>query len=454
MEAESYGGESFEYDEGVEADESYEADEAYEADEGDESYEADEADEGDESYEADEADEGIETFEVSAEADEADESYEADEADEAVLSASAKLRADQDRNRRASWARKLAADQRLEAQRAATTQRSITNQIKAIQPGAPAKVATVGALQGAGVVTAVLPNGRRSRMRIIPTLAPVKEVNRLRSVVLVNEKRQAVATRRNAKAIAALATTQAAAVKKLTSQQLKSDKDLGKRIVEGHNRLDKRITKELSGGSGAMNRHGKKMLRMIKDNRRHQAMNNVLMVSALPFYAAYGKSGDPFAKNNIILTASLAGWMFADEAVGLVAGKSGAAKGFSSLLSYGAPIFNGLTAHFALRNKQYERYVSGVSTVGTTGEFKVDLTTTSAIAERSKKEFKDKGHTVMATFVGAPPAVATARHLRASVGSDGFLTIRVEPAPAAGAEAQVAWIVDTDPIAEVKAATA
>jgi hypothetical protein len=44
------------------------------------------------------------------------------------------------------------------------------------------------------VVTAILPNGRRSRMRIIPTMAPIAEVNRLRTVINVNAQRQAVAT--------------------------------------------------------------------------------------------------------------------------------------------------------------------------------------------------------------------------------------------------------------------
>ena len=57
------------------------------------------------------------------------------------------------------------------------------------------KVASVGHAAGRRRRDgAILPNGRRSRMRIIPTVAPISEVNRLRSVVIVNEKRQAVAT--------------------------------------------------------------------------------------------------------------------------------------------------------------------------------------------------------------------------------------------------------------------
>lgn len=138
-----------------------------------------------------------------------------------------------DRSRRAEWARRIAADQRRAAQRAATTQQIITKQIRSIQTGGRTRLQSVAPLQGGGVVTAILPNGRRSRMRVIPTIALIREVNRLRSAILVNERRQAIATAKNSRAIAALASAQAAAVKKLTAQQVKTDKDLRKRLVEG-----------------------------------------------------------------------------------------------------------------------------------------------------------------------------------------------------------------------------
>jgi hypothetical protein len=160
---------------------------------------------------------------------------------------SARLRANQDRKRRTAWARRIAADQRREAQRGATILQSIARQIRSIQTGGRTSLFSVGPLQGAGVVTAILPNGRRSRMRIIPTVAPIREVNRLRSAVTVNDRRQAVAIENYSRAIAALAVAQAAAVKKLLAEQVKSDKDLRKRLVEAENRLNRRMTKELSG---------------------------------------------------------------------------------------------------------------------------------------------------------------------------------------------------------------
>ncbi len=151
---------------------------------------------------------------------------------------SARLRADRDRKRRAEWARRIAADQRVEAQRAASTLQTFTRQIRSIQTGGRTKLSSVGALRGAGVVTAILPNGRRTRMRIIPTVAPISEVNRLRSA-------EAVAIGKNSRAIAKLAAAYAAAVKKLSAEQVKSNNDLRKRLVEADNRLNGRITKEL-----------------------------------------------------------------------------------------------------------------------------------------------------------------------------------------------------------------
>src|SRR5207344_850553 len=87
-----------------------------------------------------ETDEGLDEGHMAAETDESegiDESDgEVDEGlDEAVFSASARLRADQDRNRRAAWARRIAADQRIEAQRASSAQQSITRQIQSVRPG-------------------------------------------------------------------------------------------------------------------------------------------------------------------------------------------------------------------------------------------------------------------------------------------------------------------------------
>jgi hypothetical protein len=447
--------ESFEYDEAAEA-----ADEGEAMDESGEAYEEayDEMDEAADEYAADEAADEYAADEAADEGEAVDEALDeavdeaADESfDEAAISASARLRANRDRNRRASWARRIAADQRLEAKRAASAQRSLTGQIKGIQPGAAAKVSSVSTLQGAGVVTAVLPNGRRSRMRIIPTLAPVREVNRLRSVLLANERRQAMATSRNSRAIRALAVTQASAVRRMTTSQLKSDKDLGKRIVEGHNRLDARITKELGSGGPGSGAHGKRMMAMLRRQRQRSIMNSVTIASSLPFWAAFGKKDDPFATNNLILGGSLLAWLVGDELIDQFSGKSGVAKTGANWWSWLAPIGNGATVFFLLKDKQHERFIGGITdvpNVAIAGGAVIPLE--SAIGEDSFDDFKKDKHGATVTIISSSAAPTTIAS--ATVNEKGELVVTFNGGPTAAAatydaptgSAKIAWIIDTE----------
>ena len=364
---------------------------------------------------------------------------EEEDVSEAVqMSASARLQA---QNRQEFWARRVATDQRRDAQRAADTQRAITDRIRSIQIGGPARVASVGTLQGAGVVTAILPNGRRSRMRIIPTVAPVSEVNRLRSVVVANSRRQAVATRINSKAIANLAVAQAAAVKKLTDVQVKSDKDLGKRIVEGDNRLDRRITKELSGGSGMLDKHRRRMVREIRRQRQRSLMNSVLLATAAPFFVAYGDREGPFEKDNLILTGSLLGFMLTDELIDWMSPKPGMMQNVAQWWSYLAPIGNGALVYWLLGDKQHERFIVGIDTIPVNDNKITRDLTKDKVAKGSIDDFKNKTHIAVATIVG-PSAVNES--VAASINGEGVLTLSV-PLPSVTTALQVAWIVDTKP---------
>jgi len=444
--------ESFEYDEAAEA-----ADEGEAMDESGEAYEEayDEMDEAADEYAADEAADEYAGDEAADEGEAADEALDeavdeaADESfDEAAISASARLRANRDRNRRASWARRIAADQRLEAKRAASAQRAITGQIKGIQPGAAGRVSSVSTLQGAGVVTAVLPNGRRSRMRIIPTLAPVREVNRLRSVLLANERRQAMATSRNSRAIRALAVTQASTVKRLTASQLKSDKDIAKRVVEGHNRLDARITKELGSGPGT-GAHGRRMMAMLRRQRQRSIMNSVTIASSLPFWAAYGKKDDPFATDNLILGGSLLGWLVGDELIDQFSGKSGVAKTGANWWSWLAPIGNGATVFFLLKDKQHERFIGGVTDVTATAPPGAVIPLDDAIGEDSFDDFKKEKHAATATLISTTVPGVTISSATVNEKGELLITFLGPPLDAGGnaaatGSAKVAWIIDTE----------
>jgi hypothetical protein len=421
-------------------------------DEQDEGFEDIEAEgfETDEDIETDESLEGYEATDAGeAAVDESD--GEVDEGfDEAVsMSASARLRREQDSRRRDQWARRVAADQKVEAQRASTTQKSITRQIQSIQPGAQAKVYSVGPLQGAGVVTAVLPNGRRSRMRIIPTVAPISEVNRLRAVIAINDKRQARATTGNSRAIAKLAVAQTSAVRKLTAEQVKSDKDLRRRLVEGDNRLDKRITKELSGGSGILDKHGKRMVEQLRQQRMRSIMNSVTLATALPFWAAYGDKGNPLSRNNLTMGLSTAGWLVGDEVLDSFSGGSGGLKTLANLWSYAAFAGNSATMYFLLKDRQHQRFISGLTPVtaaaaGTVTQT-VSLTKNSSLIGKSTiDDFKGQKHSAVATLIGAG---ADPTNIRAEVNGE---DLKITATFAAAGTANVAWIVDTTQQVEVK----
>jgi hypothetical protein len=434
------------------SDESDESDESYGVSAGAEDFESDESDESDEgSGESDEFYQASGESDEAAESDESDESDgESDEAfDEGVtMSASARLRADQDRNRRSSWARRMAADQRIEAQRAAAAQRSLSNELKAIRPGTVARVQPAAPIRGAFEVTAILPNGRKSRMRIVPQLAAASEVNRLRQTIAINDRRQAAALQSNARAIQRLKAAHLSTVKKISAEFLKSDKDLRQRLLQGDNRLDKRITKELGGGAAGQGRHGKRMMQMLKRQRQRSLLNTVTLALAMPMYAAYGDRQNPLGYNNKVLTASLGGWLLSDELVDMIGSKSSVVKGGANLWSWIAPVGNVATAAFFLKDRQHERFVSGVTTV-TGGVARVPLA--GVIKKKSIDDLKVGAHSAVATILGAPAAGTNEITVRASVGQDGFLTLTLDadPAVAANASTRVAWIVDTQSSTEV-----
>jgi hypothetical protein len=437
--------EDFEYDtEDTEVDEGFDTEDSGETDE---DVEDTEFYTGGEDVETDE---GLdESRVVGAETDESegiDESDgEVDEGlDEAVLSASARLRADRDRYRRAAWVQRNKDDLAREMRRASATQQAITRQIQSVRPGAQARVASVGPLRGAGVVIAELPNRRRTQMKLSPTLAPISEVNKLRRVIAINDRRQAIATSNNSRAITRLATAQSGAVKKLTAEQVKSDQELRKRLVEGDNRLDKRITKELSGGAGSLGKQGRQIMAQLKRQRQRQIWNNITLASSLPFWAAFGDR-QLFGRNNLTLGISTLGWLLGDELVDSFRSKSSVVKGGANLWSYVAPVGNGATVFFLLRNRQHQRFISGVSELTGPGDHPVPVTAnTTLFKKKAAEEFAGAAHSVVASFVqdGASltsPPVGAALSAKV-VGAN--LVLKLEGI-GSSEKVKVAWIIDT-----------
>lgn len=424
----------FEYDEAM----SMESDEAFET--------ADESDEG-----LDESD--GEDYELATESDESDESDEADL--EAVMEAEADGATRGDVLRQRRWAGALASDRKREEQRAAAVRSDITRQIRAIPTPQPARTYTVSPLRGASKVRATLANGHSTDMVLSPQLTPLTELNKLRAIINVNDRRQGAALAANTRAINGLARAQAAAVKKLADQQVKSDKELAKRIVEGDTAISKRLTAELSGSKGGLAKQQKRIFRLLRQERRRRLFDNILLTTAMPIFAAYGDRSSPISKTNLILTGSLAGWLLGDELLDQYMsgpGKAGrTVNNLANVWSYVAPVGNAATAYLALRNVQHERFVTGVA--ATTADIAANATGTVTVTTPAQLGIKDTTFAELkAKPAGTTVAVASmvtggAASVEAQV-VNGVLTLTVT----AGATAipngsKIAWMVDTRPLA-------
>ena len=304
-----------------------------------------------------------------------------------------------------------------------------------IGKGRRVKLRRVTRLRGSGVVTAQLPNGRRTRMRISPAPASIRSVNKLSARINANAKRQARVTSANAKALKRLSTAQSAAIKRLTAQQVKADKALSKRIVAGDNKLDKRISKELRGQHSAVAKHRRMVAMALKRQQRRSLMNNLLLATSLPLWSAYGDKANPLGKNNLILGASTLGWLLLDDVVDtwFVKNKRGGLATATNVFSYLSWAGNGLTSYGFLRNTQ-PRLVSGNATIsldGTgDGETTLQYTETNGF-----KKAPDK----TTVLVGGDPTM----NITGTAGPNG-VTIKVSGGNASGST-NVAWVVDTQP---------
>jgi hypothetical protein len=243
-------------------------------------------------------------------------------------------------------------------------------------------------------------------MMITPPLATQGAVNHLTRQISANDAKQARAIQAQGKTIARLKSAQGAAVKSLTAQQIKSSRDLSKRIATGDAKIDRRISKVALDQKTALSKHRAQMLGALRGQQQRAMWNSILIASSLPLFAAYGERENPFAKKNLILTGSLAFWLLGDDLVARFLGKDGkygkAWRSSADVWSYVAPIGNWATAWFFLDDGQHERFLTGVATSLPAGE-------TTEVPLTVGKDYKED-------FEGLtnPPAVATIRSVSES----------------------------------------
>lgn len=476
----NYDAEEYEDTEAFEAFEAFEDDD--DDDEGFEVFEDD--DDDDEAFFAeddDDDDEGVDVFEDDDDDDEAfyaeddddddDEAYgveDDDDDDEDIAEAYADIEGLEDvdesaaelsrrqrrriamRRRRRIIARRKAmrAARRAASRRAKRAQKALSRKLRRVGRPGRVKIRKYRPLKGKGVVTARLANGRTTKMMFIPALATLRNVNLATRRLSANDARQAKASRTHAKMLQRLKSAQRSAVKSLTAQQVKASKDLTKRISTGDAKNDKRVSKLMSKDR----RIDARIKKQIRLGQKRSVWNSLLLASAIPLYSAYGDraigdNANPFSKKNLILTGSLAGWMFGDELIDrfLTRGKkSGKAWGTgANIWSYVAPVGNLATVYYLLKDEQHRRFITGVTTVEEDGDiYQEDLL--KYIGKDYQSEFNKIDNPSVSATIQSRDSSATATGVRAEV-VDGNLEIELlgTATTPGGGDVDVAWSVDT-----------
>jgi hypothetical protein len=332
------------------------------------------------------------------------------------------------------------ADDEMEA-----PQPRLARRVRRIRGAAPTRPNALHPVPGSAIVTATLPNGRETRMQLSPAPASVQAINRLRSQVAADDRRQSRALNADARAIRQLSAAQAAAVKKLTDQQVALDRARTKRLVDGDAKLDARISKQLRKATKGTAKRGRRAMAMVKQQGRRSVWNSILLATGAPFFAAFGDRANPFSRDNLVLTASLAGWMLGDEIVDkAVRGRDRESRRTrktvqrgADLWSYVAPVGNAATAWFLLKDRQQTRFLSGVSPVaiGSTAT----VVPLDDIAKKYEKDFAKRTDVRAVATIAILPTGAFVDGVRAEV-VQGKLLITVT---GKGGPAVVAWMVDT-----------
>jgi hypothetical protein len=404
------------YDEDVDDDESYTF-EDYDEDEGSE-------DDDDETF-----DEGY------------DYSGEADEAFAAERRRRRGVRARQLAKIRADMMRKRALIARMKARSAARkAQKQLYGKLKAIRRHPRVPLPRISIARGTGYVTAILPNGRRTKMMFKPSLATRTDVNRLTRQISAVGVKQARAIRVQDKNIKLLKSAQTTAVKSLTAQQLKSTKLLTKQITDGDKNLDKRITKLVSNQKKTGHKQDVKMLGQIRQQQKRSTWNTALVASAIPLFAAYGDraigdNANPITAKNAFIAGSTVFFLFADDLLNHFMKRGGKKwRTGASIWNIAAPFANWGVVWLFMKNRQHHRFITGLTDVTGSAE-------SPAIAiPVAKNNDMAANPPVVASLITATDAVVG---VKARIDQGNLYLTLIGDSLTGASHASVAWQVDT-----------
>lgn len=244
--------------------------------------------------------------------------------------------------------------------------------------------------RGSRGLTAVLPNGRTVWLEVSPALPSAAEIRRVARNTQQRAERRGLVASLNHAALERLTESIAADAERLTGEKLARVRKLRRRLVTRYNRLDRRITKATNEYRRGLARQMRIERRTVQRLRRRDLWDKILLLSALPLFAAYGQRGRPYGVHNLTLTVSLLVWLVGDEIVQMLfepSKKSLYPLDDTDAWSYIAPIGNILTGWWLLGDRQHERFIAGL---------------TSDLSEG----INDAGDTVISGVVDLTPLVA------------------------------------------------
>ncbi len=215
--------------------------------------------------------------------------------------------------------------------------------------------------RGARTVSALLPNGRTAWLTLDPAIAPVDEVNRFATALQRIDARHVLNVRAESAAITKLARKTARDMDRLSVARAAGDEKLRKRLAAGDAKLRKRANTAIAKDRAATGKEWKAMHALVRRMRRRSVWDHIVVASAVPLFATFGRRGRPFSINNVTLFISLLVWLVGDEINDLLSPPRERAGAFRDLdiWSYLAPVGNVLTGWWLLDSTQRDRFVTG-----------------------------------------------------------------------------------------------
>ncbi len=233
--------------------------------------------------------------------------------------------------------------------------------------GRPSPGAGAPPARGSDLLTAILPSGRVSWLRITPTLAPVQEANHLADAIERMEHRRGERLRSLDEALRRTSRTLPADVARVSTDHRRRHRELRRRILSGDAKVGRRASAVIAELRGALRKQLEREGEMARRLSRRALWDHLVVASAFPLFAAFGKRGNPLAEDNVALALLLLVWLVGDEITDVLSGdRRDAEDGVRKLdlWSYLAPVANLLTGWLLMHNRQHERFVTGFTSLG------------------------------------------------------------------------------------------